>query len=292
MRYIKDPLALFLLLGVVIFAVDELTPDEAGDTILVGELDIARLSDQWSAQMGRAPTETELAGLVDAHVREEMLVREALRMGLDTNDVIIRRRLAQKLTFLTEDLALLERATQEQLVEFFESDLERYRIPARYTFSHIYFSPDRRETAREDAAAALAEVTDDTWRTVGDPFMLRRTYAHVTIADIRKDFGTPFSEALPALEGDGWLGPVESGYGYHLVRIDRRTASRLPAFEEVSGRVATDYDTQRRSDANERYYESLAARYRVEVETPAAPTDDAQPAPRTEGPDAGQGQAE
>lgn len=267
MRYLKDPLAVFLLLGVVIFAVDAWGPDPADEVINVGVLDIARLSDQWRAQMGRDPTETELAGLVDAHVREEMLVREALRMGLDANDVIIRRRLAQKLTFLTEDLALLEPATDAQLREFFEADVERYRVPARFTFSHIYFSPDRRETARADAAAALPEVTEDNWRTIGDPFMLRRTYAHVTVADIRKDFGTAFSEALPQLEGDGWVGPVESGYGFHLVRIDRRTASRLPDFGEVGGRVATDYDSQRRSDANDSYYETLAAQYQVEIET-------------------------
>ena len=273
MKYLKDPLAVFLLLGVVIFAVDAWGPDPDDDIIDVGVLDIARLSDQWRAQMGRDPTETELAGLVDAHVREEMLVREALKMGLDANDVIIRRRLAQKLTFLTEDLALLEPATEAQLTEFFEADVERYRVPARFTFSHIYFSPDRRETARADAQAALPEVTEDNWRTIGDPFMLRRTYAHVTVADIRKDFGTGFSEALPQLEGDGWVGPVQSGYGFHLVRIDRRTPSRLPAFGEVRERIATDYDAQRRSDANDSYYETLAAQYRVEIQIPAAATD-------------------
>ena len=271
MKYLKDPLAVFLLLGAVIFAVDALGPDPDDERIEVGVLDIARLSDQWRAQMGRDPTETELAGLVDAHVREEMLVREALKMGLDVNDVIIRRRLAQKLTFLTEDLALLEPATDAQLGAFFEADAERYRVPARFTFSHVYFSPDRRETARADAEAALPEVTADNWRTIGDPFMLRRTYAHVTVADIRKDFGTAFSEALPELEGGAWLGPVESGYGFHLVRIDRRTASRLPEFAEVRARVATDYDSKRRSDANDTYYETLAAQYRVEIASPEAP---------------------
>ena len=270
MRYLKDPLAIFLLLGVLIFAVDAWAPDPDDDVIEVGVLDLARLSDQWRAQMGRDPTETELAGLLDAHLREEMLVREALKMGLDTNDVIIRRRLAQKLTFLTEDLALLDPATEAQLREFFEADSERYRVPARFTFSHIYFSPDRRATARADAEAALPKVTDDTWRSIGDPFMLRRTYAHVTSADIRKDFGTAFSEALPELEGEGWVGPVESGYGYHLVRIDRRTPSRLPDFAEVQARIATDFDSKRRADANESYYETLAAQYRVEIETPAA----------------------
>lgn len=275
MKYLKDPLVLFLLLGVAIFAIDAMRPDAGDDVVRVGRLDIARLSDQWRAQMGRAPTEAELSGLVDAHVREEMLVREALKMGLDDNDVIVRRRLAQKLTFLTEDLALLEPATERQLTDYFEADRERYRVPARFTFSHAYFSPDRRATAREDAAAALAQVNDENWRTIGDPFMLRRTYAHVTRADVRKDFGTAFSEALPELEGDGWLGPVESGYGFHLVRIDRRTPSRLPTFGEVRARVATDYDAQRRSDANERYYETLAAQYRIEIEIPATPIDGA-----------------
>ena len=268
MKYLKDPLALFLLLGIVIFAVDAWMPEPTDDVIEIGLLDIARLSDQWRAQMGRDPTETELGGLIDAHVREEMLVREAFRMGLDANDVIIRRRLAQKLTFLTEDLALLEPATEAQLAEFFEADVERYRVPARFTFSHIYFSPDRREDARADAEAALAEVTEDNWRTIGDPFMLRRTYAHVAVADIRKDFGTSFSEELPQLEGERWVGPVESGYGFHLVRIDRRTASRLPELAEVRDRVATDYDSQRRADANDTYYETLAAQYQVEIARP------------------------
>ena len=262
MKHLKDPLVVFLAIGAAIFAVDAWISDRPEDVVRVGPRDIARLEDQWQAQMGRPPTAGELDSLVDAHVREEILVREARKIGLDDNDVIIRRRLAQKLTFVTEDLALLNPATEAELAAFFEANAERYRIPVRLTFSHIYFSPD----GRADAASALATVSDDNWRTIGDPFMLRRTYAHVSEAQVRRDFGARFSEALAALGSDGWQGPVESSYGHHLVRIEQRTESRLPSFEDVKTRVANDIDAKRRTDANASYYEALRARYRVEVE--------------------------
>ena len=153
---------------------------------------------------------TELDGLINAHVREEILVREARNLGLDDNDVIIRRRLAQKLTFLTEDLALLEPPTDAESIEFFQTSAERYRIPARHSFSHVYFSPDARATPREDAIAAAHHVDETNWRTLGDPFMLPGTFADVSEADVRKDFGARFSESLAKLTGDGWQGPVGS----------------------------------------------------------------------------------
>lgn len=270
-KFLKDPLVLFLVVGAALFAIDTWRSAQVDDVIRVGPLDIARLQDQWTVQMGRPPNDDELDALVNAHVREEMLVREALAMGLDANDVIIRRRLAQKLTFLTEDLALLEPASEAELEAFFQADTERYRVAERLTFSHVYFSPDRRDTARADAVAALTTITNDNWRTVGDPFMLRRTYAQVTPADVRKDFGVAFAQALGALAASGdenarWQGPIESGYGFHLVRLDGRAPSRLPTFAEVATRVRDDFDADRRSQANERYHEELQAQYRVEIE--------------------------
>ena len=265
MKYLKDPLVVFLLIGVAIFGVDAWR-SSGPELLRVGLLDIERLQDQWQSQMGRPPTQTELDGLIDAHVREEILVREARNIGLDGNDVIIRRRLAQKLTFLTEDLALLEPPTDAEAIEFFQENTERYRIPARYSFSHVYFSPDARATPREDATAAAHHVEETNWRTLGDPFMLRDTFANVSEADVRKDFGARFSESLAKLTGDGWQGPVESGYGYHLVRVNQRTQARAPSYDEVKEKVVGDLDAKRRADANARYYESLRSRYEIEVE--------------------------
>lgn len=265
MKYLKDPLVAFLLIGAAIFGVDAWR-SSGPESLRVGPLDIGRLQDQWQMQMGRPPTAAELDGLIDAHVREEILVREARKIGLDDNDVIIRRRLAQKLTFLTEDLALLEPPTDTESIEFFQANAERYRIPARYSFSHVYFSPDARVTPREDAVASAHQVDETNWRALGDPFMLHDTFTNVSEADVRKDFGARFSESLAELSGDGWQGPVESGYGYHLVRVNQRTQARAPDYHEVKDRVVADLDAKRRADANARYYESLRSRYEIEVE--------------------------
>lgn len=264
-KYLKDPLLAFLLIGVAIFGVDAWR-SSGPELVRVGPLDIERLQDQWQSQMGRLPTETELDGLIDAHVREEIFVREARKIGLDDNDVIIRRRLAQKLTFLTEDLALLQPPTDAERIEFFQANAERYRIPARYSFSHVYFSPDARATPREDAIAASHHVDETNWRTLGDPFMLPDTFANVSEADVRKEFGARFSESLAKLAGDGWQGPIKSAYGYHLVRINQRSQARAPGYQEVKEKVADDLDAKRRADANARYYESLRSRYEIEVE--------------------------
>ena len=265
MKYLKDPLVAFLLIGAAIFGVDAWR-SSGPELVRVGPLDIERLQDQWQIQMGRPPTETELDGLIDAHVREEILVREARNIGLDDNDVIIRRRLAQKLTFLTEDLALLAPPTDAEAIEFFQTNAERYRIPARYSFSHVYFSPDARATPREDAIAASHQGVETDWRTLGDPFMLQDTFTNVSEADVRKVFGARFSESLTKLAGDGWQGPVESGYGYHLVRVNQRTQARAPGYHEVKENVVDDLDAKRRADANARYYESVRSRYKIEVE--------------------------
>ena len=170
MKYLKDPLVAFLLIGAAIFGVD-VWRSGGPDLVRVGPLDIERLQDQWQIQMGRPPTEAELDGLIDAHVREEILVREAWKIGLDDNDVIIRRRLAQKLTFLTEDLALLEPADGRGVVSSsLQANAERYRIPARYSFSHVYFSPDARATPREDAVTASRQCRRDQLAYVGRSF--------------------------------------------------------------------------------------------------------------------------
>ena len=264
-KYLKDPLVAFLLIGAGIFGVDAWR-SSGPDLLRVGPLDIERLQNQWQMQMGRPPTQTELDGLINAHVREEILVREARKIGLDDNDVIIRRRLAQKLTFLTEDLALLEPPTDAESIEFFQTNAERYRIPARYSFSHVYFSPDARATPRNDAITTAHHVDETNWRALGDPFMLPDTFANVSEADVRKDFGARFSASLARLTGDGWQGPVESAYGYHLVRVHQRTQARAPSFDEVKEKVVGDLDEKRRADANARYYESLRSRYEIEVE--------------------------
>ncbi len=257
---LKDPLVLFLALGAVIFWIAALGSGDDGDaTIEVGEPDLNRLSDQWQAQMGRPPTPQELDGLIEQFIREEAYFREAKRLSLDEGDIIVRRRLVQKLRFLTEDIATGQPPAEAELLTYYEANAERYRQPTRYTFSHRYFSTDRREDAHADALAALADGNIG-----GDPFMLQRSYAARSAREIGNLFGTAFAEELSALDPqDRWQGPIRSAYGWHLVKLEARLPEVLPPYGEVANQVAGDLNMQRRETANEAYYESLLQRYEV-----------------------------
>jgi parvulin-like peptidyl-prolyl isomerase len=223
----------------------------------------ARLKDQWQAQMGRAPSEQELTGLIDQWIREEIYYREAKRMGLDNNDIIIRRRLAQKLTFLTEDVATSATPSEDELQTFFRENSDRYTVPARVSFRHRYFSTERRSDARADAAAAIAAgaVADES--ISGDPFMLQLAYAQRSQREIADLFGAEFALALQELPEGGWQGPIASAYGWHAVTIEQRIDSRVPTFEEIARKVSIDHKQELRRLANERYYDGLRSRYEI-----------------------------
>ncbi|MGE0625330.1 MAG: peptidyl-prolyl cis-trans isomerase [Pseudomonadales bacterium] len=268
MRYLKDPLAVFLLFGLLIFFAQEWLASDSGDyriDVTVGQQN--RIFDQWQAQMGRPPTAEEAAGLLDQWLREEIFYREAVKLGLDQDDTIIRRRLAQKLTFLNEDLANTEEPADADLTAYFEANAADYRVPERFSFEHRYFSGDRRNDAEADARAALqdADVT-------GDPFILQRSYAERSAREIADLFGADFARALGTLDTgrpEDWQGPIPSAYGWHLIRLTARTPSRDPLMAEVRDAVRRDYLQARRRDANETFYRTLRARYDVHVETPA-----------------------
>ena len=265
-RLVRDPLFAFLLIGLAVFALQEFWRGDDSRTIVVSAAQQDRLAELWRAQTGRAPSPDELAALIEDHVREEILVREAKRLRLDDGDVIVRRRLAQKLSFLTEDVATLEAPGEDALLRYFEQNRSRYERPAVISFSHIYFSPDRRDDAGGDAERALAVLQPQAWRQTGDPFMLGRTYAHASLPRIRRDFGDAFAAQLQTLEvATHWQGPIQSGYGYHLLRVDAKTPALGADYASVAQRVAADFDADRRSEANRAHFEELRAQYRVEL---------------------------
>ncbi len=263
-RWLTDPLFAFLLIGAAIFAADAWLGGDDDYRIVVTRAASDRLATLWEAQAGRAPTPAELDSLIDDHVREEIMVREAKRLGLDREDTIIRRRLAQKLAFLTDDVATLAKPEDAELRAHFEANRQRYETPAVTSFSHVFFSADRRGDAARDAQSALVDFDPDGWRKAGDPFMLGRTYAYASDPRIERDFGAAFADALAELPADGaWRGPVASGYGAHLVCVDSRTPALGADYESVAARVAADFDADRRAEANRRYFEELRAQYTV-----------------------------
>ncbi len=264
---LRDPLIHCLVAGVLLFALDAALEARDDSVIRVGRDDLRRLSDQWRSQLGRAPTADELDALIHEHVQEEVLVREAERLGLAERDVVIRRRLVQKLRFVTEDLAVAEPPTETQLLAHYESAAGRYREPARVSFSHVFLGLEHRADAEADALELLADPSlGEEWRALGDPFILRRSYSNATRREVARDFGDVFAAALAELPPRAWTGPIRSGLGVHLVRIDGRIDSRSPSLEQVRDRVVADLDAARRSESNQRRIAELVAGYRVEIE--------------------------
>lgn len=276
MRLLREPLLHFLLIGAALFAGYHLFQrdsgaGEASKRIVLTAGDLQQLSVTWLAQGRPAPTPEQMHNLVEARVQEEILYREALAMGLDKNDTIVKRRLAQKMEFLFEDVAALREPSHEELVDFLAKHPERFAVPARVTFRHLYFSPDRRgQNARSDAAKALAKLAGQradspALRTLGDPFMFEDYYGDRSFDQLVKDFGPGFARDLIATRPGAWQGPIESGYGWHLVFVDSLTPSHAPAFDDVEADVKNEWVEAERADIRKRAYEAMRARYEVEL---------------------------
>lgn len=277
-KFLREPLLHFVLIGAAIFALYSFWAEpevvDRYDRIVVSTADVERLGNLWAKRWQRPPSETELRGLIDEHIREEVLYREALALGLDRDDTVIRRLLKQKFEFVTQDLAAAREPDAAELAVWFEANRERYRTPARLSFTQVFFDLDRRGAAGEqEARVALASLRagDAGPDGLGDGRLLDPTYRDSAAQEVALLFGQEFSEALMRLEPGVWSGPIASGYGLHLVRLDERQAGEIPPLAEIEGRVRDDWAYAQRQEANEAIYQQLLARYEVVVEgRPAA----------------------
>jgi peptidyl-prolyl cis-trans isomerase C len=272
-RWLREPLLHFLTVGLALFVAGHLlNPDRSAsdqlNRIELTEDDLRRLGVVWTAQWGRPPTPEELRNLVEDRVREEVLYREALALGLDRGDTIVKRRLAQKIQFLAEDVSGLREPGDAELRAWFARNGARFASPGRASFRHRYFSFDKRGArAREAAARALDTLRgqrgDSAGASLGDPFMFQDYYGDRAVEDVARVFGTSFAEALFKLTPGAWQGPIESGFGWHLVRVDAVAAGRVPAYEEVEPAVRSAWLDEQRVESRRRAFEAMRARYQV-----------------------------
>jgi peptidyl-prolyl cis-trans isomerase C len=273
-RWLREPLLQFLAAGIVLFAAYRvLNPlSEAPDTgsrIVITQDDLRQMQIAWRAQWQRFPTPEELRGLVDNKIREEILYREAMALGLDKDDSIVKRRLAQKMEFLADDISSLREPQEDELKSWFEKNRERFASPTLVSFHHIYFSPDRRGAhANNDASAALRVVAGrsdktDASREFGDAFMFQDYYSERSSDQVAGIFGTDFTKTIFSLRPGSWQGPIESGLGWHLVFVDSLVAGRLPAFEEVAADVKAQWSDEQRIELRDRSFELMKARYEI-----------------------------
>ena len=271
-KILKEPLLHFLILGMLIFVgYDRLSPAQPdASEIVVTRGQQEHMVNVFMRTWQRPPTEQEFAALVRDHVREEIAFREGLAMGFDEGDTVIRRRMRQKLELLSDEIVGLNEPDDATLQAFLEQNADSFILEATYDLRHIYVSRDRRgDEAETDALELLAEVRtlpEDAWEALGDPLPLPDRFSAVRAGELERILGQQFSEGLEGLEEGVWSGPVESGFGYHLVMIDAFVPGRMPELDEVRERVKTEWFAQQRLQATEQLYEQLAQKYSIEIE--------------------------
>ena len=260
---------LFLLYGFVnsegLDSPDEIIVDDAGVTALAAAFERARQ---------RPPTESELRGLVDNWIREEILYREGLAMRLDENDPIVRRRIAQKIEFIAEGL-VVSRPDVADMQGWLDEHPDTYRIPASYTLRQFFFDPSKRgESLQADIENARAGLSSGTVAYAGDPTMLPESLEDLDAEVVGRIFGKVFATSLEHLSAATWVGPVESDFGQHLVYVEAVEPSRLPTLDEVRREVERDMLRAQTEQSNEAFYNSLREKYTINITAnslPAAP---------------------
>jgi hypothetical protein len=273
-RLLKEPLLHFLLLGAAIFAAYNRLPNRSNaepGKIVITQGQIEHLATGFAKTWQRRPTAEEVAGLVRDHVREEIYYREAKALGLDKDDTVIRRRLRQKMEFVSDDIAAQAEPTDDELHAYLQAHPDSFRVEPRFTFRQVYLNPDKRgENLARDAAQLLVQLNQaggkaDT-SALGDSFLLDHEFGAVPVSEVAKQFGEKFAAKLRGLTLGQWHGPVDSGYGVHLVLVSERTEGRLPVLVEVREAVCREWGNARRLEANEKFFQELQKRYTVTIE--------------------------
>ncbi len=279
-RLLREPLLHFILIGALLFGLYGLAPTGHSTAIAPSKEirlsleEINQLTQLFQSQWRRAPTPQELQRLVETKVEQEILYREALAMGLDKDDEIVKRRMAQKMQFLAEDVAAAREPSRDELQRWFESRPALFAQPPRLGLRHLYFSTDRRGArARDDALAALARLAGQPQDTalaasLADPFMFQDHYRDRTPEFLAKEFGPGFARAVSTLAPGAWSGPVQSGFGWHLVYVDTVVPGRVPAFEEIEAEVQQAWLAEQKAQASSKAYQDLRAKYRVLLPVP------------------------
>ncbi len=269
-RAMREPLVHFLIAGFALFVVYALLQPKrfTADTsrrIELSAADVGRVELAFVARWQRQPTPAELRGLLSSEVRNEILSREAIALGLDKDDVIVKRRLAQKMEFLAEDLSGLREPSQAELRAWFDMNKNEFAQPARITFRHVFFSTDRRgadaERAARKALASASGRSDDAPR--GDPFMFQDYYSDRTAAQVAGVFGSDFAKTVFSSPVGRWSGPFASGLGWHLVWTNELLAGVVPSYEGVESAVRERWTSEQREAAKRAGFEAMLSRYEV-----------------------------
>jgi len=273
-KFLYEPLFHFLLIGIGIFFLflQLNTNEDTSDTkrIIISQSKIQALSIAFLRERGRAPTANEMQNLLDSEIREEVLSREALAMGLDKEDVLIRRRLAQKMQYLFEDIAVVEEPSDADLQEFLQLHPSKFTLPITLSFSQVYLDPKLHENVLEEEMKSLLENLNKTSvqeaLSLGDRSLLEYNFSNRRQSDVLRTFGDSFSQKIFEVPMHSWEGPFQSAYGIHFVYIHSRDEAVLAPLNQIKESVKQEYKRIKQVQANELFYKRLKGRYEIKVD--------------------------
>ncbi len=267
-RLLREPVVQFVLLGGALFLLSGWLGPRRDQRVVVSSGQIDRLFDTFAKTWMRPPTEQELQGLVGGFVKDEIFYREAVKLGLDRDDEVIRRRLRMKMEFWSDDAAEAREPTEQELEAFLAAHPEKFRESPRATLRQVFVSPSRRgDRSGPDARRLLEELRRGADPSaIGDPLPLPESLESAPLEEIARVFGESFAEGVAKLPVGFWGGPVESGYGLHLVRVDAMTKAAAPELAAVRDAVAREWFAARREQAGRQLYDRLRRQYTVIVE--------------------------
>jgi parvulin-like peptidyl-prolyl isomerase len=267
-HWLKEPLLHFLVAGGLLFAVYAWLNrggGEAPHVVRITAAEVHWLKEMWARQWQRPPNEQELRGIVADYVKEALLAREARTLGLDENDTVVRRRLAQKLEFLVQDTARLAEPREDELRQLYDTNRARYQTPARLSFTHIFFKTEA--AARQ----GLEELATHSAAELGDRSLLESDYTQVDEQTVTSLFGGEFAGKVFTLDPGQWHGPIASGYGFHLVRLRERQAAQPRLFDEVRTQVLDEWHRSQQAKASAQFFAGLLQKYDLVVEESVKP---------------------
>ncbi len=275
-KLLYEPLVHFILLGTLVFVGYKFISrddDRRPESIVVTQGRIESLVTGSARTWQRPPTQFELDGLINDYIREEVCAREATALGLDQDDSVIRRRLRQKLDFISDSVVEQATPTDAQLQTFLQAHPEKFRFEQQLTFKQIYLDPQRhganvsRKMNEILAQLRQAGISADISR-LGDSLLLDQNFDAVPTSEVSKQFGEKFAAKLGELPLGQWQGSIESGYGVHLVLLTERKDGSLPELKDLRDAVRREWTNAQRTEANEKFYQALLRRYTVSIEQP------------------------
>lgn len=274
MEFKNSPIIHIFLFGLLIAVVWLIiagppSSSEASKQVVISDSDIEQLVIGFMRQWQREPSPAELRGLLESHIREEVLYREALARGYDKDDVVVRRAMLQKMEFLGQSQADNIKPSDSEIESYFAFRREKYRVPASLSFVHVFFSTDKRgEKVVDDAREVLAKLSgrgpdQDIAARYGDSFLLRYNYVDQSEREIQSEFGMEFAKEIMQLKPDYWQGPIQSGYGYHLVYVYDFDESYIPDWQAIRSSIEQDMIFEAQKSARELFYTEILRNYQI-----------------------------